>query len=81
MKYFILLIFLSLFSVTFYIGLNKDPSFIPSNLIEKEVPKFTLKSLIYLNLLQGTIYLKITKKLSIFLRLGARRVKLNILIY
>tara|TARA_Y200000002_G_scaffold159349_2_gene131726 strand:- start:1620 stop:2126 length:507 start_codon:yes stop_codon:yes gene_type:complete len=43
MKYFILLIFLSLFSVTFYIGLNKDPSFIPSNLIEKEVPKFTLK--------------------------------------
>ncbi len=42
MKYFILLIFLSLFSVTFYIGLNKDPSFIPSNLIEKEVPKFTL---------------------------------------
>ena len=43
MKYFILLIFLSLFSVTFYIGLNKDPSFIPSNLIEEEVPKFTLK--------------------------------------
>ncbi len=43
MKYFILVIFLSLFSVTFYIGLNKDPSFIPSNLIEKEVPKFTLK--------------------------------------
>ena len=43
MKYFILLIFLSLFSVTFYMGLNKDPSFIPSNLIEKEVPKFTLK--------------------------------------
>ena len=43
MKYFILLIFLSLFSVTFYIGLNKDPSFIPSYLIEKEVPKFTLK--------------------------------------
>ena len=43
MKYFILLIFLSLFSVTFYIGLNKDPSFIPSDLIEKEVPKFTLK--------------------------------------
>ena len=43
MKYFILLIFLSLFSVTFYIGLNKDPSFIPSNLIEKEVPEFTLK--------------------------------------
>tara|TARA_B100001057_G_scaffold392750_1_gene401472 strand:+ start:453 stop:905 length:453 start_codon:yes stop_codon:yes gene_type:complete len=24
-------------------GLNKDPSLIPSNLIEKEVPKFTLK--------------------------------------
>ena len=43
MKYFILVIFLLLFSVTFYIGLNKDPSFIPSNLIEKEVPKFTLK--------------------------------------
>ncbi len=43
MKYFILVIFLSLFSVTFYMGLNKDPSFIPSNLIEKEVPKFTLK--------------------------------------
>ncbi len=43
MKYFILLIFLSLFSVTFYIGLTKDPSIIPSNLIEKEVPKFTLE--------------------------------------
>ena len=43
MKYLILIIFLSLFSVTFYMGLNKDPSLIPSNLIEKEVPKFTLK--------------------------------------
>ena len=44
MKYFILIIFLSLFSVIFYMGLNKDPSLIPSNLIEKEVPKFTLKN-------------------------------------
>lgn len=45
MKYLIILIiFLSTF-ILFYKGLETDPKVVPSNLISKEVPKFSLKDL------------------------------------
>ena len=44
MKYLFLAISLSFLSFFFYKGLEKDPSIIPSNLIEKEIPDFKLNN-------------------------------------
>ena len=44
MKYIFLIIFF--FSIyILYEGLQKDPNFVPSNLISKEIPEFSIKSL------------------------------------
>ena len=43
MKYIFLGLSLLLFTFFFYKGLKKDPSIIPSNLIEKDIPDFQLK--------------------------------------
>ena len=44
MKYIFLVIFF--FSIyILYEGLQKDPNFVPSNLISKEIPEFSIKSL------------------------------------
>ena len=43
MKFFFTLIFL-LFTFILYEGLKKDPSNIPSNLISKEIPEFSIKT-------------------------------------
>lgn len=43
MKYFLLILSLSTLTFFFYKGLEKDPTLIPSNLIEKKVPDFELK--------------------------------------
>ena len=43
MKYFFLIFFLLIFTFFFYKGLQKDPTIIPSNLIEKQIPNFKLK--------------------------------------
>ncbi len=43
MKYFFTLIFL-LFTFILYEGLKKDPRNIPSNLISKEIPEFSIKT-------------------------------------
>ena len=43
MKYFFLIFSLLIFTFFFYKGLQKDPTIIPSNLIEKQIPDFKLK--------------------------------------
>ncbi|MBD22090.1 MAG: DsbE family thiol:disulfide interchange protein [Alphaproteobacteria bacterium] len=43
MKYLFLGVFLLIFTFFFYLGLKKDPTVIPSNLIEKEIPDFNLE--------------------------------------
>lgn len=43
MKYFFLIFSLLIFTFFFYKGLQKDPTIIPSNLIEKQIPNFKLR--------------------------------------
>jgi len=43
MKYFFFFIITSFFYI-FYQGLKKDPTIIPSNILTKEIPKFSIKS-------------------------------------
>lgn len=43
MRYFLLLLCLS-FIYVFYEGLKKDPTVLPSNLISKEIPNFSIKN-------------------------------------
>ena len=43
MKYFFLIFSLLIFTFFFYKGLKKDPTIIPSNLIEKQIPEFQIK--------------------------------------
>ena len=45
MKYFILIIFLLSSAYIFYEGLRDDPTYIPSNLISKEIPEFKIESI------------------------------------
>ena len=57
MKYFLLILSLSTLTFFFYKGLEKDPTLIPSNLIEKKVPDFELKKQISSLLLKDRICL------------------------
>ena len=43
MRYFLILIFIFCL-VIFYKGLKKDPTLIPSNLLSKEIPEFSISS-------------------------------------
>ena len=43
MRYFLIVIFIFIL-VIFYKGLKKDPTVIPSNLLSKEIPEFSISS-------------------------------------
>ena len=76
MRYFLILIFIFCL-VIFYKGLKKDP-LIPSNLLSKEIPEFSISSFSGSTL--KTSDLRDNKvKLLTFLHHGALLVKLNII--
>ena len=78
MKYIFLGLSLLLFTFFFYKGLKKDPSIIPSNLIEKDIPDFQLKKQILFHFLKNQITENKELKIINFLHLGAPPAKLSI---